>query len=121
MNTIADVMGVSVPVADQDHGLAFFVGQLGFEIRRDAQMGEGARWLTVAAPGANVEIAIRHDPTLVGHETGIRFAATDARAEHERLSREGVAVQELLQWPGVPPMFKFNDPDGNIYTIVEQS
>lgn len=119
MNTITDVIAVSVPVVDQDDGLAFFTDTLGFEVRRDNRRGDTFRWVTVAAPGASVEIAIQHDPNHVGQDTGIRFAATDAAAEHKRLARQGVTVDELLRWPGVPPMFKFNDPDGNTYTVIE--
>ena len=29
-------------------------------------------------------------------------------------------VGELLRWDGVPPMFSFDDPDGNRYYIVEE-
>jgi catechol 2,3-dioxygenase-like lactoylglutathione lyase family enzyme len=119
MSTITDVTGVSVPVVSQDEGLAFFTNKLGFEIRRDARMGDAFRWVTVAAPGAAVEVALQDDPDHAGHETGIRFTTSNAQAEHERLAQEGVSVDELLRWPGVPPMFKFNDPDGNTYTIIE--
>jgi hypothetical protein len=31
-----------------------------------------------------------------------------------------VAVGELLNWPGVPPMFGFRDPDGNGLELVEE-
>ena len=27
--------------------------------------------------------------------------------------------RELLRWPGVPAMFRFTDPDGNGFEIVE--
>ena len=47
MSGITDVTGVSVPVTNQDKALAFFTGKLGFEVRRDARMGE-LRWVTVA-------------------------------------------------------------------------
>ena len=29
-----------------------------------------------------------------------------------------VAVGELLAWPDVPPMFTFDDPDGNRFYVV---
>ena len=121
MNRITDVTGVSVPVADQDDGLAFFTNKLGFEIRRDTRMSDSFRWVTVAAPGAAVEVALQQDPQRVGHETGIRFATSDAQADHQHLAQQGVAVDELLRWPGVPPMFKFRDPDGNTFTMIETS
>lgn len=119
MSSITDVAVVSVGVKNQDEGLAFFVDRLGFEVRRDASIGETMRWVTVAPPGAAVEIALQQDPDHAGLDTGIRFAASDASVEHERLTRQGVAVDDLLRWPGVPPMFKFRDPDGNVYTIIE--
>jgi catechol 2,3-dioxygenase-like lactoylglutathione lyase family enzyme len=121
MNSITDVASVSVAVANQDDGLAFFTAKLGFEIRRDTGIGGTFRWVTVAAPGAAVEVALQQDPERVGQETGIRFATPDAQAEHRHLAEQGVAVEELLRWPGVPPMFKFRDPDGNTFIIIETS
>ncbi|MEO6998584.1 MAG: hypothetical protein ABI112_10915 [Terracoccus sp.] len=29
---------------------------------------------------------------------------------------EGVDVDDILRWPGVPAMFAFRDPDGNAFT-----
>ena len=119
MSTITDVGVVSVRVKSHDDGLAFFTDELGFEVRRDASIGEAMRWVTVAAPGGAVEVALEVDPDHRGVDTGIRFTTADASAEHERLARRGVVVDDLLRWPGVPPMFKFQDPDGNVYTIIE--
>ena len=33
----------------------------------------------------------------------------------------GVAVGELLRWDGVPPMYTFDDPDGNRFYVVEET
>jgi catechol 2,3-dioxygenase-like lactoylglutathione lyase family enzyme len=52
-------------------------------------------------------------------ETGIRLTTGDAAALHRHLRSLGVSVDELLNWPGVPPMFAFRDPDGNGLEIVE--
>jgi lactoylglutathione lyase len=30
-----------------------------------------------------------------------------------------VSVDELLRWEGVPPMFDFRDPDGNVLYVSE--
>lgn len=54
-------------------------------------------------------------------ETGIRFNVPDAAAERDALRSGGVSVGELLMWPGVPPMFTFDDPDGNRFVIIEQT
>jgi hypothetical protein len=61
-----------------------------------------------------------HEDLPTGVETGIRFLATDAGAVHADLTADGVDVDEVLRWPGVPPMFAFRDADGNGMEIVEQ-
>jgi lactoylglutathione lyase len=116
---ITGVHTIGVPVSDQDRALDFYVGTLGFEKRLDADMGGGRRWIEVAPPGAAITVAlVRGLPT--GVETGIRFLATDADAVHADLRAGGVDVDEVLRWPGVPPMFAFRDGDGNGMEIVEQ-
>jgi catechol 2,3-dioxygenase-like lactoylglutathione lyase family enzyme len=79
------------------------------------------RWLEVAPPGTGTTIALfaERDGARAGVETGIRLTAEDAAAAHAGLAAAGVAVEELLRWPGVPPMFRFTDPDGNGFEIVE--
>jgi lactoylglutathione lyase len=118
--TITDIAVVGVPVSDQDRALEFFTRTLGFEKRLDARMSQTFRWVTVAAPGASTAVALVAGQQP-GADTGIRFAVPDAQAEHAALSARGVAVGELLRWPGVPAMFEFSDPDGNRFEIVEQT
>jgi len=118
--TITDIGTVGIPVSSQDTAVAFFTGTLGFEKRLDARMGESFRWVTVAAPGASTSIALIASPDA-GAETGIRFLVPDAGTEHTAMRERGIDVEELLRWPGVPPMFKFKDPDGNTFEIVESS
>lgn len=113
---------VGVPVTDQAAALAFYVDVLGFETRRDVPLPQpGARWVEVAPPGSAVTVALVRagDHDAAGRETGIRFTTTDAASLHARLAAAGVAVDELLTWPGVPPMFAFRDADGNGMEIVE--
>ena len=112
---------VAVPVSDQDRALAFYVGTLGLETRRDIPMGGAGRWIEVAPPGAPTTIALAPatDGTPAGGLTGIRLATTDAAADRAALSARGVDVDDLLRWPGVPPMFEFRDPDGNGLVVVE--
>jgi len=35
------------------------------------------------------------------------------------MTAAGVDVDELLRWPGVPPMFDFRDPDGNTFYVSQ--
>lgn len=118
---ITDVRTVSVGVTDQDRALEFYIGKLGFENRLDAPMGEGNRWIEVAAPGAGTSVALVSASPAVpaGADTGIRFASSDVDADHTDLMARGVDVDDVLRWEGVPPMFSFRDQDKNILYVIE--
>jgi lactoylglutathione lyase len=117
---ITGVQTVGISVTDQDAALAFYQA-LGFETRRDVPMGEGARWIEVAPPGATVTLALERATAErpAGVETGVRFTTGDADAAHAALRARGVDTDDVLRWPGVPPMFAFRDQDGNGLRIVE--
>ena len=120
MSVITGVHTVGIPVTDQDGALAFYEA-LGFETRLDVPMGQGARWIEVAPPGAAVTLAFEpaHAEHPAGVETGIRLTTADADAAHAAMRALGVDVDDVLRWPGVPPMFAFRDQDGNGLEIVE--
>jgi catechol 2,3-dioxygenase-like lactoylglutathione lyase family enzyme len=118
---IVDVRTVGVPVTDQDRALEFYVEKLGFAKQLDVPFGDGKRWIEVAPPGATTTIALvpSHEGVPAGVETGIRFTTQDADAEQVDLRARGVDADEVLRWPGAPPMFAFRDQDGNGLEIVE--
>lgn len=117
-STITGIATVGVAVSNQEAALEFFTGTLGFEMRTDYR-GDSFRWLTVAPQGTAVTIALVDKPNDVGRDTGVRFTVESAEAEHDRLASRGVDVGKILRWPGVPAMFNFRDPDGNLYEMVE--
>jgi lactoylglutathione lyase len=122
----ADITGihtVGVPVTDQDKALAFYTGPLGLTTRMDVPMGNGARWIEVAAAGAPTSVALipAKESVPAGVETGIRFSTGSAAEFHTRLVAAGADADDVLHWPGVPAMFAFRDQDGNGLEIVEES
>jgi lactoylglutathione lyase len=119
--TIADIRTIAIDVADQADAIAFYIDTLGFEKRLDAPISPTSRWVEVAPPGASTSIALEagDEAADVGVDTGIRFTVPDAEAEHAAMRERGVQVAELLRREGVPPMFAFDDPDGNRFYIVE--
>ena len=118
---ISRVHTVAIPVTDQGRALAFYQETLGFEVRRDATFGAGQRWIEVAPPGAETTVALppAHPGVKVGVDTGIRMATPIAKSAHGALAAAGVDVDELLDFPGAPPMFLLRDVDGNTLVIVE--
>jgi catechol 2,3-dioxygenase-like lactoylglutathione lyase family enzyme len=114
---------VVVPVTDQDRALEFYVGALGFEKRLDVPYGGGDRWLSVAPPGAETDIAIVPPPAgnPIGIDTGIALNSEDIDADHAALRDRGVDVDEEVMRMGdpIPPMFFFRDPDGNKLFIFQ--
>ena len=119
---INNVRTVGIPVTDQDRAVEFYVDRLGLEKRMDMPVPElGGRWIEIAPPGSEITLALivaRPDlPT--GVQTGIRLSTDDASSLRDDLAARGVDVGELLKWPGVPPMFSVNDPDGNVFSITE--
>ena len=81
----------------------------------------GARWIMLAPAGAAISISLvaAREPQAAGVETGIRFETADAEATHRTLRERGVAVGDLLRWPGAPPMFQAQDVDGNRFEVVQ--
>jgi lactoylglutathione lyase len=121
--TIADVRTIGINVADQVAAIDFFVDRLGFEKRLDAPISPTMRWIEVAPRGAATSLALHasEDASTVGVDTGIRFTVPDAESERVWMRDRGVTVGELLHMEGVPPMFSFDDPDGNRFYVVEES
>jgi lactoylglutathione lyase len=122
-NHVTRMLTVGVPVRDQDRALDFYSNVLGLAKRMDVPIGEGARWIELTPPGGGTTIALTlaTPGTPAGVETGIRLCAPDADAFRRHLLDQGASADEVLRWPGVPPMFKFRDQDGNGLEIVQEA
>jgi catechol 2,3-dioxygenase-like lactoylglutathione lyase family enzyme len=120
---ITQVGRVMVPVSDQDRAIEFYLDTLGFEKRADIPYGDGQRWVEVAPPDAAAAIALvpPREGESAGVETRVALTTEDIDADHATLRARGVEVDAEVMRMGdpVPPMFFFNDPDGNRFLIVE--
>lgn len=118
-SVITGVRTVSVPVDDRDQALRFYVDTLGFTVLRDEPIPTG-RWIELAPGGDNVVVTLEQATADVSRgPVIIRFTTDDAVAAHAALNAAGVDTDEILRWPGVPPMFAFRDRDGNAFSITE--
>ena len=114
---ITGVRTVSIPVDDQDEALRFY-RSLGFAVLRDAPTPSG-RWIELSPGRGNVILTLEPAaPDVHRGAIGIRFTSDDVDAAHTAMAAEGIDVDEILRWPGVPAMFAFRDPDGNAFSVT---
>jgi lactoylglutathione lyase len=122
-NLVTRVRTIGVPVRDQDKALEFYTRVLGLDKTLDVPLGSGRRWIEVSPAGGGTTIALTAAgpgaPASV--DTGIRLCVGDASAFREHLLGNGASADDVLRWPGVPPMFAFRDQDGNVLEIVQGS
>jgi catechol 2,3-dioxygenase-like lactoylglutathione lyase family enzyme len=122
-----------VPVADPDAALGFYRDALGLEVRNDVA-AQGFRWVTVGAPGQDVDVVLfqphgGRSPaegdallTLVtqGSLQAAIFRTDDLDATFERVRASGA---EVLQEPASQPWgardCAFRDPSGNLVRIAQ--
>ncbi len=122
----------SVFVDDQRAALDFYTDVLGFEVRHDIPVGEGAWWLTVVSPddpdGAQLLLEPSGHPAVKPYrdaliEDGIplaQFLVEDVQAEHDRLTERGVEFTQPPTDLGEVTMAVFDDTCGNLIQIVDR-
>ena len=80
------ISSVAIVVRDYDEAIDFYTKRLGFELIADSDLGNGKRWVQVAARGAEgtrlllAKAATPEQSARVGDQTGGRvflFLATD--------------------------------------------
>jgi len=118
----------SVFVDDQEHALRFYTEVLGFEPRTDIPVGNGDRWLTVGAPGQDVELLLEpaghpavppYRDALAGDGIPLAsFAVDDIRGEHDRLVQAGVTFTQPPTEMGPVTTAVFDDTCGNLIQLV---
>jgi predicted enzyme related to lactoylglutathione lyase len=123
---------VTILVRDYDEALKFYTEVMGFEKRTDQKFGPGARWVTLAAPGQDVQIVLQKpEPSMHGEENARRMAerigqnptwvlaTDDCRKTFELYSSRGVKFNEPpkeMPW-GTQAVFK--DLYGNSYALLQ--
>ena len=122
-----------VTVNDPDESLGFYRDALGLEVRNDVA-SEGFRWVTVGAPGQDVDIVLfqphggrsqtEGDALLAlvtqGSLQAAIFRSDDLDTTFEKVRASGA---EVLQEPASQPWgardCAFRDPSGNLVRIAQ--
>jgi catechol 2,3-dioxygenase-like lactoylglutathione lyase family enzyme len=127
----------SIYVLDQDSAYDFYVNKLGFEVRTDARMDGGFRWLTVGPKGQpDMELILM--PTVPSpmlpeeQSTRLRemvragafgvgvFETDDCRATYEELKARGVEFmgEPEERFYGIEAIVK--DDSGNWFSMTQR-
>lgn len=116
---------VTLYVSDQDKAREFYVDRLGFQVRKEADMGPMGRWLEVAPEGAQTgfmlaDAAAFDKPDRIGASADIVLHTDDIAGLHRRLTAAGVPVTEpdAKEWG---TFIKVTDPDGLQFVVSEPS
>lgn len=115
-----EVKSVTVPVADQDRALRFYVDVLGFELRADVEAWPGARYVEVVPPGSQVGLVLLPPDSEL--PLAVRMGTSDAEEAYARLTEHQATLHngEVVRMEGMPPMFHFADPDGNGLVYLQE-
>jgi uncharacterized glyoxalase superfamily protein PhnB len=117
-------------VGDQDEALAWYTEKLGFEVRNDSTFGDW-RWLTVGAPGQDLEISlidpdVRPDMAAEirsmmarGGLNGIIVQTDDCRAAYAELKARGVEFTSEPEDVFYGIDCGFRDPFGNGFRLTQ--
>ena len=118
---------------DPDVALGFYRDALGLEVRADVA-SDGFRWVTVGAPGQNVDVVLSQPHggrsetegnallSLVtsGSLQAAIFRSDDLDATFEKVRASGAEVlQEPMSQPWGVRDCAFRDPSGNLVRIQE--
>jgi len=113
---IKGVKLVSIPVLDLDRALAFYTGQLGFQVRVDEPDGHGQRWIELAIPGADTHLVLSTHESPA-HRPGRLLNATlwteDVTATCLALQAKGVEITQRPSRQSWGECARFRDSEGN--------
>ena len=114
---------ISLPVADQDRSVQFYVDVLGFDLVRDNPMGPEMRWVQVAPKGAQTSVTlVTWFPTMPpGSVKGLVLETDDLDGDVAALTANGVRIEGGIQEQPWGRFVTFDDPDGNGIVLQETS
>ena len=122
----------SVSIDDYDKALKFYTEKMGFTLKRDIPLGNGARWITVVSPDEPNGTELLLEPnagypamkalkeSLV--KDGIPFTAfevNDVQKEYERMKKLGVEFTMEPTNMGTTTVAILNDTCGNLIQIYQ--
>lgn len=123
---------IALVVRDYDEAIAFFVGKLGFRLKKDELQPEQAkRWVVVAPPGSDgcslllARASTAHQEEFVGNQAGGRvflFLQTDDFwRDYEAYQSRGIVFAREPKVEEYGTVAVFCDLYGNLWDLVQFS
>jgi predicted enzyme related to lactoylglutathione lyase len=106
---------VAVVVRDEKKAAKFWKEKVGFRV-----VTSWPHWHTVAPRGANVRIHLCPDARPERGNTGLLFSTKDIKREEARLRKAGVKISRAIKKEDWGTTFRFVDPDGNEFQVIEE-
>jgi predicted enzyme related to lactoylglutathione lyase len=124
----------SVSIDDYDKALKFYTEVMGFQLKRDIPLGEGARWITVVSPEEpnGTELLLEPNASYPAMKAlkeslvkdGIPYTAfqvNDVQQEYERMRERGVEFTMEPTNMGMSTAAIFDDTCGNLIEIYQMN
>ena len=110
---------LSVPVADTDRAIAFYVDQVGFNLDHDHTVSDEIRFVQITPPGSACSILVGTLSEMPpGSQKGIQVVVPDADAAAAHLRANDVKCSDVDEQPWGRFVY-FSDPDGNAWALQE--
>ena len=111
---------VTLPVADVDRAISFYVDQIGFNLDYDHKVSPELRFVQLTPRGSACSIAIGVGLTTAepGSVVGMQVVVDDVDAARADLVEHGVDASEVEEYPWGRFTF-FADPDGNRWAVQQ--
>ena len=124
----------SVSIDDYDKALKFYTEKMGFVLKRDIPLGDGARWITVVSPEEpnGTELLLEPNAQYPAMKAlkeslvrdGIPFTAfevNDIQKEYERMKKLGVEFSMEPTNMGMTTVAILDDTCGNLIQIYQMT
>jgi len=118
------IQDIVVFVRNLEVSKRFYVDQLGFELLTEQCLPTGVRWIEVAPPDGNANLALvepkpdRPEYKLIGGYRWVLFMTEDVHATYKEWSERGVRFLFAPETPGWGGTYtRFEDPDGNAFGL----
>ncbi len=111
---------MSIPVADQERALRFYVETLGFTVVADAPF-DGLRWLQLAPQGGGASISlVTWFPGMpAGGVQGLVLTTADVHGDVAALRARGLELADPVE-EFFGTHTELTDPDGNGWTLLQE-